>query len=81
MKTVMGNVRRGDARFRAWDWTSGEEVEVPLDPRLNPQANLQRFFDLGTRPGPQETRRLMAPFAPHRSLATFHLWALQEELQ
>ena len=37
-------------------------------------AALQRFFDLDERPDPRETRRLMEPFAPHRSLATFHLW-------
>ena len=36
---------------------------------------LQRWFKLEERPGPTETLRLMAPFAPHRSLATFHLWA------
>ena len=35
---------------------------------------LQRFFDLPARPGTAETRALMAPFAPFRSLATFHLW-------
>ena len=38
--------------------------------------NLKRFFALDSRPDARETRRLMAPFAPHRSLATFHLWAL-----
>lgn len=38
-------------------------------------AALQRWFKLDERPGPPETLRLMAPFAPHRSLATFHLWA------
>lgn len=36
---------------------------------------LQRWFQLETRPDGPETLRLMAPFAPHRSLATFHLWA------
>jgi AraC family transcriptional regulator of adaptative response / DNA-3-methyladenine glycosylase II len=36
---------------------------------------LQRWFGLETRPDGPETLRLMAPFAPHRSLATFHLWA------
>lgn len=36
---------------------------------------LQRWFKLESRPGPVETQRLMASFAPHRSLATFHLWA------
>ena len=36
---------------------------------------LQRWFQLETRPDAPETLRLMAPFASHRSLATFHLWA------
>jgi AraC family transcriptional regulator of adaptative response / DNA-3-methyladenine glycosylase II len=36
---------------------------------------LQRWFKLQDRPDSAETLRLMAPFAPHRSLATFHLWA------
>ncbi len=36
---------------------------------------LQRWFGLEVRPGGPETLRLMAAFAPHRSLATFHLWA------
>ncbi len=36
---------------------------------------LQRWFRLDARPGPEETLRLMAAFAPHRSLATFHLWS------
>ena len=33
------------------------------------------FFRLDHRPGPDEVRALLAPFAPHRSLATCHLWA------
>ncbi|GLH66976.1 DNA-3-methyladenine glycosylase 2 [Geothrix edaphica] len=36
---------------------------------------LQRWFKLEARPDGPGTTRLMAPFAPHRSLATFHLWA------
>jgi AraC family transcriptional regulator of adaptative response / DNA-3-methyladenine glycosylase II len=36
---------------------------------------LQRWFGLDTRPDGPETLRLMAPFAPQCSLATFHLWA------
>ncbi len=43
--------------------------------------NLKRFFDLTSRPDASATRQLMEPFAPHRSLATFHLWALKEESQ
>ena len=37
---------------------------------------LERLHDLDERPGPDETRRLMEPFAPFRSLATFHLWRM-----
>lgn len=36
---------------------------------------LQRWFGLDARPDGPETLRLMARFAPHRSLATFHLWS------
>jgi len=36
---------------------------------------LQRLRQLDHRPAAAETAALMAPFAPHRSLATFHLWA------
>jgi AraC family transcriptional regulator of adaptative response / DNA-3-methyladenine glycosylase II len=38
-------------------------------------AGLVRFFALDHRPGPEETRELLAPFAPFRSFATAHLWA------
>jgi 3-methyladenine DNA glycosylase/8-oxoguanine DNA glycosylase len=36
---------------------------------------LQRHHALDHRPDARETAALMAPHAPHRSLATFHLWA------
>lgn len=36
---------------------------------------LQRHYQLDHRPSVKETAAFMAPFAPHRSLATFHLWA------
>lgn len=35
---------------------------------------LVRFFQLDERPSPAETVRLMEPFRPYRSFATFHLW-------
>ena len=38
-------------------------------------AGLARFFALDHRPGPEETRERMSPFAPFRSFATAHLWA------
>jgi 3-methyladenine DNA glycosylase/8-oxoguanine DNA glycosylase/AraC-like DNA-binding protein len=36
---------------------------------------LQRFHQLDARPDVAGTRRLMEPFAPYRSLATFHFWS------
>jgi AraC family transcriptional regulator of adaptative response / DNA-3-methyladenine glycosylase II len=36
---------------------------------------LQRFHGREIRPDAKETAELMAPFAPHRSLATCHFWA------
>src|SRR5690606_7782213 len=38
-------------------------------------AALQRHVGAAARPAPAEVDALMRPFAPHRSLATFHLWA------
>lgn len=35
---------------------------------------LQKAFGLEARPDAAATARLMVPFVPHRSLATFHLW-------
>jgi AraC family transcriptional regulator of adaptative response / DNA-3-methyladenine glycosylase II len=53
---------------------------VPLgDAALN--RNLENFFGLEGRPSRAETLRLMAPFAPHRSLATFHFWSLEKAVQ
>jgi len=48
---------------------------VPVgDPDL--ATALERLHDLDQRPGPDETSRLMEPFAPLRSLATYHLWRM-----
>ena len=38
-------------------------------------AALQKLNFGSERPGPKEVEALMRPFAPYRSLATFHLWA------
>jgi len=40
-------------------------------------SGLMRFLELDHRPGVEEVRTLMEPFAPYRSLATFHLWMSQ----
>lgn len=37
-------------------------------------AALQRFFERPARPEHADVHALMEPFAPHRSLATYHLW-------
>lgn len=38
------------------------------------RLGLQRFFKLDQRPDRPTTLRLMGPFQPYRSLATFHFW-------
>jgi len=38
-------------------------------------AALQKLTGADERPDPDEVANLMRPFAPHRSLATCHLWA------
>jgi AraC family transcriptional regulator of adaptative response / DNA-3-methyladenine glycosylase II len=38
-------------------------------------AALQRLTASDERPGAEQVEALMRPFAPHRSLATMHLWA------
>jgi len=43
-------------------------------------AALQKLHNLPERPDTDETARLMAAFAPHRSLATMHLWTYLKEV-
>jgi AraC family transcriptional regulator of adaptative response / DNA-3-methyladenine glycosylase II len=40
---------------------------------------LQRLHKLPERPDADQTARLMSQFAPHRSLATMHLWTSLKE--
>ncbi len=42
-------------------------------------AGLQKLHGLPERPGPEDAVKLMQPFAPHRSLATMHLWTYLKE--
>ncbi len=42
-------------------------------------AALQRLHNLPERPDTDQTARLMSEFAPHRSLATMHLWTYLKE--
>ncbi|HZP58881.1 MAG TPA: Ada metal-binding domain-containing protein [Opitutaceae bacterium] len=41
-------------------------------------SGLQALFKLEQRPDADATRRLMAAFSPYRSLATIHLWQLNQ---
>jgi AraC family transcriptional regulator of adaptative response / DNA-3-methyladenine glycosylase II len=43
-------------------------------------SGLQDLFKLKVRPDVDATRRLMAPFSPWRSLATAHLWQLNQPI-
>ena len=75
-----------DARLRAekgiGPWTSAYVLMrglglpdcVPIGDSALATA-LARGLGLESRPGPKEVAALMAPYAPHRSLASFHLWA------
>ncbi|HTL98486.1 MAG TPA: hypothetical protein VL181_06745 [Holophagaceae bacterium] len=75
-----------DARLRAekgvGPWTShyvlmrglGLPDCVPLGDSALATA-LERRLSLDARPAVKEVAALMAPYAPHRSLASFHLWA------
>ncbi len=41
-------------------------------------SGLQKLFQLEDRPDTEATKRLMSVFAPYRSLATTHLWQLNQ---
>jgi AraC family transcriptional regulator of adaptative response / DNA-3-methyladenine glycosylase II len=43
-------------------------------------SGLQSLLSLDDRPDVDATRRLMAVFSPHRSLATAHLWQLNQPI-
>ncbi len=44
LKHVLHNVRTGDSEIWATDYQAGESVEIPLDPKLSPAANLESYF-------------------------------------
>lgn len=81
-----GGVRQAESRLLAirglGPWTAnyimlrgfGFADAVPVGDSALATA-LHRFFDRPARPDAKETALLMAPFAPHRSLATCHFWA------
>jgi len=44
LKSVLGDVASGAREVVARDFASGEPVSIPLDPKLSPNANLERIF-------------------------------------
>jgi predicted ribosome quality control (RQC) complex YloA/Tae2 family protein len=44
LKTALHTVKAGDERVRATDYQTGEEIEIPLDPKLTPAANMESYF-------------------------------------
>lgn len=45
LKTVLARIPRGSSSIQVDDWRTGEKLDIPLDPALSPQRNLQRLFD------------------------------------
>jgi predicted ribosome quality control (RQC) complex YloA/Tae2 family protein len=45
LKGILYNLKLGDDRAIAADYETGEPVEIPLDPKLSPAANLESYFD------------------------------------
>ena len=44
LKGVLHTLKPGDERATATDYKTGERVEIPLDPKLSPAANLELYF-------------------------------------
>lgn len=45
LKPYVGSIRRGDRSVVVTDWASGGKIEIPLDPAISPQKNLERMFE------------------------------------
>ena len=44
LKNVLHTIKRGDDTIAVTDYQTGELLEIPLDPKLSPAANLEAFF-------------------------------------
>ena len=44
LKNVLHTIRHGDEKVVAEDYRTGESVEIPLDPKISPAANLEVYF-------------------------------------
>jgi predicted ribosome quality control (RQC) complex YloA/Tae2 family protein len=44
LKNVLHAVKPGDESAKTMDYETGQTIEIPLDPRLSPAANLESYF-------------------------------------
>lgn len=44
LKNVLHAIKPGDEKVAATDYRTGEVVEIPLDPKISPAANLEMYF-------------------------------------
>lgn len=44
LKSALHLVNPGDRKVTATDYATGESVEIPIDPKLSPAANLEAYF-------------------------------------
>jgi predicted ribosome quality control (RQC) complex YloA/Tae2 family protein len=44
LKSVLHAIKPGDQVAKAMDYKTGAAIEIPLDPRLSPAANLESYF-------------------------------------
>jgi predicted ribosome quality control (RQC) complex YloA/Tae2 family protein len=45
LKSVLYKIRRGTKSVTAFDWMNNKDVEIPVDPRISPQGNLEKYFN------------------------------------
>jgi predicted ribosome quality control (RQC) complex YloA/Tae2 family protein len=44
LKGILHTIKPGDDTAKATDYESGEPVEIPLDPKISPAANMEYYF-------------------------------------
>ncbi len=44
LASVLYNIKKGDIKVAAYDFYKNEEIELPLDPLLTPQKNLEKIY-------------------------------------
>jgi predicted ribosome quality control (RQC) complex YloA/Tae2 family protein len=44
LKSVLHKIKQGDQQVAVTDYQTGKTIEIPLDPKLSPAANLEYYF-------------------------------------